>query len=151
MGKPGLLTAFFKALLAGQRAAPQPKASPSQRKAFVSQEGGKPKGFPVGIVGENKYQDAIRRCRIGELVTLVREPGNPYDPKAIAVVCPRGRTIGYIARDNFLQRAIHEERQHVAATILSLRNGPKGKVGVVIDVDLLGRDENPIGERAYAG
>ena len=66
------------------------------------------------------------------------------------MVCPRGDTLGYIARDNFLQRAVHEERQHISATILSLRNGPGGKVGVVIDVHLIGRGESPIGERDFS-
>lgn len=144
-----LLHNIVKALVAGQRSATRQRTGPAKRKAFVSQEGGEPKGFPVGLVGESKYQDAIRACRVGEAVTLLREPGNPFDAKATVVICPRGQTIGYIARDNFLQRAIHEERQQVAATILSFRNGPGGHVGVVIDVDLLGPNENPIGERTY--
>lgn len=48
------------------------------------------------LVGESRYQDALARCDPGAAVSLVREPENPHDPKAIAVKAA-GETIGYIA------------------------------------------------------
>jgi hypothetical protein len=64
-----------------------------------------PAGRRVEVVGESHYQDALEqlcgRCEHGvDLTTtaaLVPEPGNPYDPNAVAVQIG-GRTVGYLAR-----------------------------------------------------
>lgn len=41
-------------------------------------------------------QQLIRQCRAGDRLRLVREPGNPHDPCAVAVQAPDGRQIGYL-------------------------------------------------------
>lgn len=97
--------------------------------------------YPVGIVGESKYQPAIRRCFEGDLVDLVIEAGNPHDPKAIAVVSRRGETIGYIGRDSFVRSAIHTQGKWPTARIKSISAGAKGQLGVVLNVDLDGDEE----------
>lgn len=99
------------------------------------------KAYPVGIVGESKYQPAIKRCHEGERVNLVLESGNPHDEKAIAVVSSRGETIGYIGRDSFVRSAVHTQGKWPTASIKSISAGAKGQLGVVINVDLEGDDE----------
>jgi len=63
--------------------------------------------FPMNAVGESNYQAALERICAGhnryghELETdadLVREPSNPYDSNAIAVMIS-GNTVGYLPRD----------------------------------------------------
>lgn len=117
----------------------------------TTREAERPRGaasYPVGIVGEKNYQPAIRRCREGEAVSLIREPSNPYDSRAIAAVCARGRTLGYIANDSFLHRAVWKEKKGCTAQIrsIALRNG--GLLGVVLDVQFCA---GPLDERAFAG
>lgn len=90
------------------------------------------KEYLVGIVGERSYQPQIRRCREGARALLMPEPDNPHDPRAIRVVSAGG-TIGYIARDSWMQRAIHDESKSYTATIHQIAK--KGKFsGVVLAV-----------------
>lgn len=44
-------------------------------------------------------QHELRRCEPGEIVDLVREPDNPHDPLAVAIVSARGVRVGYLARE----------------------------------------------------
>lgn len=44
-------------------------------------------------------QQIINRCRVGEPISLLREPENPHDRNAVAVVTRSGQ-IGYIARED---------------------------------------------------
>jgi hypothetical protein len=62
-------------------------------------------GIVLQVVGEShsnpdgtERQIIISKLKAGEMVRLVREPGNPYDPHAIRVDTPGG-TLGYIARE----------------------------------------------------
>lgn len=45
-------------------------------------------------------QDELGVCVPGERVTLAREPGNPYDAKAIRVLSPRGICIGSLSEQD---------------------------------------------------
>lgn len=105
-----------------------------------------PEGYPVGLVGEQSYQDAIGRSAAGETATLLREPDNPYDDEAIVVVSARSETIGYIPRDSFVQDVVHEQDKGCTATILSIEPGARGFQEVVLDLTIGGE---PIGERAF--
>lgn len=97
-----------------------------------------PKGYPVGLVGESFYQGSIKFCRVGDPVTLLREPRNKHDPKAIAVVDKRWRTLGYIPRNCFVHDVVHEQGMGCAAEILNLHTNEQGPgdIGVVIDVTI---------------
>ncbi|SEP71428.1 HIRAN domain-containing protein [Devosia sp. YR412] len=62
--------------------------------------------FDFDIVGEASYQEALDTIAGGKtkkgheievLATLVREPSNPHDGNAIAVII-EGRKVGYVAR-----------------------------------------------------
>ena len=104
------------------------------------------KTYRIGIVGERSYQDAIRGCAQGDLVNVQREPDNPYDDQALAVVRTDGRVIGYIPRDSFLQKAVHKEGQGCIAEIASIRVGGEAMRGVVIEVELV---DTPLSERSF--
>ena len=93
--------------------------------------------YPVGIVGEVNYQDAIERTHEGEPARILKEPNNPYDPKALRVENTDGDTIGYIPKAHWLRDAIFEDGRGVAASIKSVKGSP---LGVVIDVTLTGDD-----------
>jgi|SRR4051812_13105364 HIRAN domain len=94
--------------------------------------------YPVGLAGEASYQSAIRRCSAGQTVHVVHEIGNPYDKNALAVVTDDGETIGYIARDCWLQDAIHAEGHGCQATIKGISSGGGSASGVVLDVSVGG-------------
>jgi hypothetical protein len=111
----------------------------------VSKPGASTKEYSLGLVGESNYQDAIRRCREGEPVALVREPGNPYDAEAIAALGARGETIGYVPRDCWLREPLAEGKG-CSATIRSIGTGGRGLRGVVLAVRLGGE---PLGERDF--
>ena len=94
--------------------------------------------YTLGIVGESHYQDAIRRCRQGDRVVLKREPENPYDENAVAVLRENGEQIGHLSRDHaeWVARVIDEGKK-VEAKIKRILGGTRDKPtrGVVIDVD----------------
>jgi HIRAN domain len=85
--------------------------------------------FGQAIVGESHYQDALRRAKndapivVGEAPTaafiLAREPDNPHDANAIAVLTEGGEVVGYLGRDDALQLQPtafeHEQRGEVLA------------------------------------
>lgn len=101
-------------------------------------------GHPIGIVGESNYQDAIKRCKVGEEVEVVHEPTNPHDNRALAVLSKRREVIGYIPRKNWLQEAIHKEGRNCVAHIISIASPEQGlPLGVVIDVFILDRGVKP--------
>jgi hypothetical protein len=53
-----------------------------------------------------KRQELIPHCRAGDPLSLIREPGNPYDRCAIAVRTQAGQQLGYIG--------YHESRELAA-------------------------------------
>ena len=64
-----------------------------------------PRRAPVRVLwtrvnGEAYYDAAssIATLRVGDAVTLRREPANPFDQRAIEVLDADGRKLGYIAR-----------------------------------------------------
>jgi hypothetical protein len=56
-----------------------------------------------GVSHENpdgtSRQKILPKCKKSEIVRLVREPDNPYDPFAIGVYREKGEQIGYISKD----------------------------------------------------
>lgn len=104
------------------------------------------KAYKIGIVGERNYQDAIRSCAQGDPVLVEREPDNPYDDRALAVTRADGRVIGYIPRDSFLQRAVHDEGRGCIAEISAIRVGGEAMRGVVIEVELV---DSALSERSF--
>jgi hypothetical protein len=104
-----------------------------------------PRIYSVGLVGESNYQSSIQTCQAGQHVRVVHEIGNPYDPLALVVITASGEVIGYIPRENWLRRAIHEEAKGCDAYIRSVE-GDAGRIGVVIQVSL---NPNGVETRPY--
>jgi len=52
------------------------------------------------LVGESNYQDALRRARPGERLTLTPEPTNLFDAGAIYLATSDGSKLGYLPRDD---------------------------------------------------
>lgn len=64
------------------------------------------------------------RLAVGERVSLVREPQNPYDPRAVRVDWHREK-LGYMPRrDNAAVAQLLDRGQHLTARIRSLRDVP---------------------------
>lgn len=126
--------------------APKPqtrKATGTGKKAPAIVEG---KHYPVGVVGERSYQDAISRLREGQQVMLWHEPGNPYDDRAVAVATVQGSTIGYLGRDAWLRDVLLDDGKPCTAWVLRL-NKEGAATGVVLEVVLSGK---PIGKRQFS-
>lgn len=102
--------------------------------------------YPVGLVGEQHYQDAVRRCAPGDEVVLLTEVGNPHDKHAIVVVDRSGQTLGYIPKDNWLYAAVNLERKGATARVKSSGIGQNGFLNVVIEPVL---NRAMLGERRY--
>ncbi len=70
-----------------------------------------PGTYRVDIIGESRYQDALREIAGGNTVdgvekfvkaVLVLEDGNQFDPMAVRVDID-GKTVGYLSRENARQ------------------------------------------------
>ena len=106
-----------------------------------------PDGYAVGLAGEEFHQPAVKACKPGETVKLLREPSNPHDPLAIAVVSKQGATLGYIPRKNFVQRVVHEDGKGCRAKVWKVNKREGGGLDVVLDLEVI---DTPIGERAFS-
>jgi hypothetical protein len=97
--------------------------------------------YSIGIVGESFANDdgssrqaELARCKVGEPVTLAREPGNPHDPNCVRVLSARGVQIGNISRDHPWICERLDGRRFVAATVEFVGRSESGKLGMVITV-----------------
>jgi hypothetical protein len=88
------------------------------------------KTYHTAIVGESKFQPAVRRTKIGDYVDVVIEEGNPHAEggNALRVDNMDGDTIGYIREGHWLRRAILEEGRGVLAKVDSKGGKPVGLV-----------------------
>lgn len=92
--------------------------------------------YSVHLVGEANYQAPIAKLSPGDPVSILPEPSNPYDPRALRCADVTGETIGYIERDSWLTRVILDDRTAVSATIEKIIGGTADKPsrGVVLAV-----------------
>ena len=104
------------------------------RNSLYARDADRPRSFAVPLVGGQHYQEAIRTCRVAERVFVRREPDNRYDERALKVQTLRGQCIGYVAKDSWLHRAIHDRGEEVTATILRLIANHRGITNVVLAV-----------------
>lgn len=81
----------------------------------------------VGVTKKNddgrSRQKIIARLKPGQILALIPEPDNPYDSKAIAVLCD-GKQIGYLSKDRakeFEPRA--RKRGHLFAVVTDITGG----------------------------
>jgi hypothetical protein len=104
----------------------------------------------VGCVYENddgtSRQEELARCTVGERVELHREPDNPHDPSAVAVLTERGIRIGYIGANYTAWIGSKIDRGYdVEAAIEQIRGG--GRTGLplsaVLAINMDGEDPGP--------
>ena len=76
---------------------------------------------PLAGFQYHQGEKAWRRLRAGTPLELVREPDNPYDPRAVRVDW-RGRKLGYIPRrENTAVSQLLDKNQSLTARIVRLR------------------------------
>jgi single-stranded-DNA-specific exonuclease len=100
--------------------------------------------YTCNLGGESYRQDTIRRCHEGERVILKREPDNPHDKNAIAVLREDGDQIAYLSRDNAEWVApLMDEGQELEAKIKWITGGTRDKPtrGVLIELNTTPRSQ----------
>lgn len=133
---------------------PPPAASPGAR-VLLTGSG----EFEVSAVGESNYVAALLRAAGGSRddeeieadvnVRLVREPQNPYDPNAVAVVSEQGRKLAYLCREDAedyaeaLDELGGERELWCRARIGGGRSSGHWRIGVTLDLDPPGLLEQP--------
>jgi hypothetical protein len=74
-----------------------------------------------------QYHQGVRsevfaRLRRGEPLVLAREPDNPYDGKAVAVLTRHGEKLGYVPRSvNGIPASLIDQHVRVSVEILAVR------------------------------
>ncbi len=92
------------------------------------------------IRGISQYQSAVRWCKPGTQLQLVREPANPYDRNAIAVYVFGGtlskklRQVGYLSEDLAERFASHVD---LGLDLTAIVLEPTGKRGQAQGVNIL--------------
>ena len=84
--------------------------------------------FKIPVVGVtfpnpngSDRQQFIKQCRPGETIRLIREPDNPHDPLAVAVLRANDQQVGYLPRGDRL--AYHLDRGGGARARVFRRTG----------------------------
>ena len=95
--------------------------------------------YRLAVVGESFVNDdgtarqvEIKRCRVGEPVKLLREPDNPHDPGAVAVLSMRGVQIGNLSREAGWVAAAIDAGRPFKAQIEAINGRPNELSGVVL-------------------
>ena len=95
-------------------------------------------------------QVELARCSVGEWADLVREPHNPHDPRAVAIMSLRGVRVGYIRRDRAAWLCGKLDRGYdVRAIVQRIRGADlrNATLGIVLRINLDGEEpELPEGE-----
>ena len=90
--------------------------------------------YKLQLVGDEHFQHLIERLEVGAPVKLLADPDNPKDPRAVKAM-HKGETVGYVERDSWLIRAMHDDRTQVASRIDQIIAGePAGLKVIVLDV-----------------
>ena len=89
-----------------------------------------------------KYWDHLP---IGESLALVREPGNPHDPRAVRVDW-LGATLGYLPRDaNFTAAQMLDRDEYLEARIAGKRPDGDPKTRILLQVILMANPDRGLG------
>lgn len=97
-------------------------------------------------------QDELRLCQRGEFVSLVREPGNPHDRMAVAIVSARGVKVGYLGRDRAMWIGSKIDRGYDVRAIIERIKGAHlegAPLGVVLRLNMEG--DEPTLEEDWTG
>ena len=113
--------------------------------------------FSLPAVGErfenedgSSRQEELARCAPGDWLDLVREPKNPHDHMAVAIVTTRGVRVGYLARDRAQWIGSKLDRGWTVLAIVERVKGahlPDAVLGLVMRVNMDGEEpELPLGQ-----
>jgi hypothetical protein len=97
--------------------------------------------YSVAVVGESfanydgsQRQDVLAKCVPGDRVSLLREPDNPHDCNAVAVVTRHG-CIGMIGRGDLWICERLDDSRYIEACIASIGTSPEsGLLGATLRV-----------------
>lgn len=102
--------------------------------------------FSLPAIGErhdnddgSSRQDELARCRPGDPVRLVREPENPHDAMAVAVLTSRGVKVGYLKRGRAVWIGSKMDRGYDVRAIVERVKGshlPGATLGLVMRVSM---------------
>ncbi len=106
--------------------------------------------FSLAAVGE-KYenedgtsrQEELARCAPGDWLMLVREPDNPHDHMAVAIVTDRGVKVGYLGRERAQWIGSKIDRGYDVRAIVERVKGrqlPGAALGLVMRINMDGEE-----------
>ena len=89
----------------------------------------------AGVTFDNR-QRLIRRMSVGDTVSLVRDPCNPYDSNAIKVINTNGDQIGFISKELASTMAINmDSGVNFVATVSNITGmNPGENIGVNLHI-----------------
>ena len=89
----------------------------------------------AGVTFDNR-QRLIRRMSVGENISLVRDPNNPYDKNAIKVINSSGDQIGFISKELASTMAIRRDAGVIYSATVSQITGmnPGENLGVNLHI-----------------
>jgi hypothetical protein len=101
--------------------------------------------LPVAGVMHEGHEKTAVRLMLHEPVTMRREPANPFDPNAIAVVTKNGDVFGYVDRQDasLLAAWIDSKGGSIGASVSELAADPQGtfvgvRVSTIVPADIPG-------------
>ena len=84
----------------------------------------------AGVTFEGR-QKTIKNLHKGDLISLIPEPDNQYDQKAVRVES-NGKVIGYVKRGGWLQEAISDKHVKFNGEVYEVSGGGQYSYGVVM-------------------
>lgn len=85
----------------------------------------------------------LAECRPGDPLTLVREPKNPHDPLAVAILSVSGTRVGYLKRDRAAWIAPKIDRGYAVRAIVERVKGRHlegATLGLVLRLNMEGEE-----------
>ena len=88
-----------------------------------------PYTLPIVGVTFGKRQKVIASIENGEPLFFKREPGNTYDPEALAIVTSNGDHVGYIGRNEPMRRTLNSFLDTRSGMLIARLCGKRGGYG----------------------
>ena len=88
----------------------------------------------VGVTFDDR-QNTIRGLKSGDALKLIPEPDNQYDKTAVRIETVDGKQVGYVKRDSWLTKVVHEKKLIPKVMVHQIIGGGEGmSLGVVMRV-----------------
>lgn len=88
-------------------------------------------------------QIELAECRPGDKLDLVRQPNNPHDPLAVAIVTESGTCVGFLKRERAAWIAPKIDRGYLVLAIVERVKGTHldgGTLGLVLRINMDGEE-----------